>query len=177
MLCDNYLVAVFEGLCYLSKMTLNDLENEYERARMLFRGLRVMMKLSQVEAAKTMGVSIGTVQNFESGKVTPHTETLVRFQKQISQWEVEVGRENVEALAREKGSQYRPATIVMVANFDCPNCGALTPGPVGNGKVEPLFCGWCGHSLGIKCPQCGAVETRTGKHFCGECGAKLRPEG
>ncbi|MCC6798290.1 MAG: hypothetical protein IT366_24465 [Candidatus Hydrogenedentes bacterium] len=158
-------------------MSVDDLEAEYDRTRMTFRTVRELVGLSQLQAASAMGVSVGTIQNFEGRKVTPHTETIARFQDQVRKWEAKVGRAKLESKARERGTVYVPTVLLLRADYECPHCHELTPGPSEAGGKQALWCVWCGKGLGIVCPVCKTIETRLDKKFCGECGSKLRPEG
>ncbi|MCC6155690.1 MAG: helix-turn-helix domain-containing protein [Candidatus Hydrogenedentes bacterium] len=152
-------------------------QDEYDHTRAAFKSIRELMGLTQKEAAAAMGISGGTVTNFELGRVTPQTSTIVAFQEQIKAWEKKVGRKQLESKAREKGSVYVPTVLLLRADYECPSCNELTPGPSGKGASQALWCIWCGHALGLECPKCHAIETRMHKKFCGECGAKLKPEG
>lgn len=157
-------------------MQAENWQAEYDRTRVAFRVMRELMNLTQKDAAKVLGISGGTVTNFELGRVLPQTETITRFQQQVQKWEKQLGRDVLERKAREKGSAYIPTVVSLRCDFECPKCGEMTPGPKETAGVQPLWCVWCGTSLGTKCPACGAVETRVGKKFCGECGGKLRAE-
>jgi len=152
-------------------------QDEYDRMRASFKVIRELLGLTQKEAAAVMGLSGGTVTNFELGRVEPQPNTMAVFQEQIKKWEAETGREQLEKKARERGSVYVPTVLLLRADYECPSCHEMTPGPNGKGGVQPLWCCWCGAGIGVACPECGEIETRVGKKYCGECGSRLRPEG
>jgi len=159
-------------------METHNWQDEYDQARASLKALLDLMNMNQRDAAKEMGMSHGTVTNFLLGRVLPQTETIGRVQEQILKWEKKFGRAKLETMARERGTIYVPTVALLRANVECPQCHEMTPGPSeGKGGPQPLYCCWCGHSMGVACPECGVIETRVSKKYCGECGSRLRPEG
>jgi hypothetical protein len=61
---------------------------------------------------------------------------------------------------------------MILAGFQCPNCGANGMEEVANGE---LHCPYCGSSFGQVtriCPQCGHYNESGARH-CSECGTQL----
>ena len=54
-------------------------ENDFKQYRLSLEAARVNAKLLQREAAKMIGISLKTLQNYESGKTKPNWETLEKM--------------------------------------------------------------------------------------------------
>lgn len=128
-----------------------------------FSRLRRFHGLSQEEAAQALGVSVGTVHNFEAFKGVPKSDTLLLFARKVELWRGEMG---VSSAARESLEFYRVGDLKR--DFRCGSCGAMTPSPDGN-ESNPLFCCFCGAQVARKCPKCSTFETRSDAKFCRVC--------
>lgn len=54
-------------------------ENDFKQYRLSLEAARVNAKLLQREAAKMIGISLKTLQNYENGKTKPNWETLEKM--------------------------------------------------------------------------------------------------
>lgn len=127
-----------------------------------FKRFRGFHGLSQEDAAELLGVSIGTVHNFESQKGTPKSDTLLLFARQVDSW-----RERIDT-ASDRSGTYRPEVGILRRDLVCSGCGKLTPGPEGN-ESKPVFCCYCGVQVARMCRKCNTLETRADAKFCRVC--------